>query len=184
MGRGTSKAGGGNAGGQGKPNDATEWYVSGEGMWINQYLRGRGEFGELSDTEKQMLKDLDTATNGKITDDTLYRSVDAEAIFGRMSDSDYQDLSQMLMYGEKSFGKGSTSSDVAENWGDFTGSEKPVVMKITTSKNTRGVNLSGYDKNVSKSEAQHERLLARNQSYNVKKIYAKDGTIYVDVKMR
>ena len=77
-----------------------------------------------------------------------------------------------------------TSSDVAENWGDFTGSEKPVVMKITTSKNTRGVNLSGYDKNVSKSEAQHERLLARNQSYNVKKIYAKDGTIYVDVKMR
>lgn len=198
----------------GKPNDATEYYVSGEGMWINDYLRGRGDYGELSDSEKQMLKDLDTATNGKITDDTLYRSVDASAIFGSMSDGDYENLSQMLIYGENSFGKGAyadgirnqvnqriqktegktitekgfmsttTSADVAEEWGDFTGSEKPVVMKITTSKSTRGVNLSGYDKNVDASQAQHERLLARNQSYDVKRIYSKNGYIYVDAKMK
>ena len=161
-----------------------------------------------------MLKDLDKATNGKITDDTLYRSVDASAIFGSMSDGDYENLSQMLMYGENSFGKGAyadsirekvdnrinktvgktitekgfmsttTSADVAEEWGGFTGSEKPVVMKIATSNNTKGVNLSSYDKNVSPSEAQHERLLARNQSYEVKRVYSKNGSIYVDVKMR
>lgn len=213
-GRGASS--GGKSGGvqSGKPNAATEWYVSGEGMWINQYLRGRGEFSELTTNEKQMLKDLDIATNGKITDKTLYRSVDASAIFGNMSEGDYADLSQALIYGKDSFGKGkfadgirekidnrinrtegktitekgfmstTTSAEVAENWMDFTGSEKPVVMKITTSKNTKGVNLSGYDKNVSKSEAQHERLLARNQSYDVKKIYGKNGTIYVDVTMK
>ena len=215
MGSGRSPVGGTNtAGGQGKPNDATEWYVSGEGMWINNYLRGRSDYGELSYKEKQMLKDLDTATNGKITDDTLYRSVDASAVFGPMSDGDYQDLSQMLVYGENSFGKGAyadgirnklnqkikntegktitekgfmsttTSAEVAEEWRDFTGSEKPIVMKITPSKNTRGVNLSGYDKNVAPADAQHERLLARNQSYDVKRVYAKNGSIYVDVKMR
>lgn len=214
MGRGASKAGGGNAGGQGKPNDATEWYVSGEGMWINQYLRGRSGYGELTDNEKQMLKDLDKATNGKITDDTLYRSVDASAVFGPISDGDYQDLYQVVTYGGDSFGKGAyadsirakvdnrinktvgknivekgfmsttTSADVAEEWGGFTGSEKPVVMKIATSNNTKGVNLSSYDKNVSPSEAQHERLLARNQSYEVKRVYSKNGSIYVDVKMR
>jgi len=221
MGRGSSKAGGGSKGNitatssdAGKPNEATEYYVSGEGMWINQYLRGRGDFGELSDSEKQYLKDLDKATDGVIKDDTLYRSVDAQAVFGNMSDSDYYDLNQALLYGEGSFGKGkyadsvrdrvnnilnktegktvtekgfmstTTSQEIAENWGDFTGSEKPVVMKITTNKNTKGVNLSGYDKNVSAEDAQHERLLARNQSYTVKKIYAKNGSIYIDAQMK
>ena len=220
MGRGASKAGGGRASGKagglqpGKPNDATEWYVSGEGMWINDYLRGRGDYGELTDTEKQALKDLDIATNGKITDETLYRSVDASAIFGNMAEGDYEDLSQALIYGKDSFGKGAyadsvrekvenkinraegktitekgfmsttTSADVAEEWGDFTGSSRPIVMKITTSKNTKGVDVSGYDKNVDASQAQHERLLARNQTYDVKKIYAKNGIVYVDVKMK
>ena len=66
-GRGATSSGGG-----GMPNDATEQYVSGEGMWINQYLRGRGNFGELSDSEKEYLRDLDKATNGKITDNELY----------------------------------------------------------------------------------------------------------------
>lgn len=218
MGRGKSKASGGSAsgggsGGIGKPNEATEYYVSGEGMWINQYLRGRGDFGELSSDEKQFIKDLDIATSGKITDDTLYRSVDAKAIFGNISDTDYSNLSTTLNYGADSFGKGdyadgirnkvnniisktegksitekgymstTTSVRVAEEWGDFTGSDMPVVVKLKTSKNTKGVNLSSYDKNVSKAEAQHERLLARNQGYKVKKVYAKNGLIYVDATM-
>lgn len=216
MGRGTSKIGNGSAGGRGgngQPNDATEYYVSGDGMWINQYLRGKGGFGELSSEEKEFLNDLDTATNGKIKDDTLYRSVDASAVFGNISDVDYTNLSTALNYGGDAFGKGAyadgirnkvnkiisniegksitekgfmsttTSASVAEEWGDFTGSEKPIVMKIKPSKNTKGVNLSKYDKNVSKEDAQHERLLARNQSYKVKKVYAKNGLIYVDTLM-
>lgn len=211
MGRGSSKAGGP---GGGVTNAATEWYVSGEGMWINQYLRGNGDFGELSDSEKQAIKDLDKATSGTIKDDTLYRSVDASAIFGDMSDSTYSDLAQYVNYGENSFGKGAyadgvkskmsnlinktegktitekgymsttTDSGVAEEWGDYTGSSKPVVMKIKTNSSTKGVDLSGYDKNVSAGEAQHERLLARNQSYQVTKIYSKNGYIYVDAEMK
>lgn len=199
---------------RGRPNDATEWYVSGEGMWINQYLRGRGDFGELFDREKQMLKDLDTATDAKINDEVLYRSVDASAIFGRLSDFDSDYLQQYLFYGGDSFGRGeyadgirkrmkeivdrtvgkeqtekgfmSTTTDaaVAENWQDFTGAQSPVVLRIETSKNTRGVNLSAYDRNVAPEQAQKERLLARNQSYRINRIYVRNGNIYVDVKMK
>ena len=208
-GRGATSSGGG-----GMPNDATEQYVSGEGMWINQYLRGRGDFGELSESEKEYLRDLDKATNGKINDKELYRSVDANAIFGNISATDAENLRQYLLYGGDSFGKGayadsirnrmqsiinrtegktqtekgfmSTTADkrVAEDWGDFSGSENPVVMRIKTSPNTKGVNLSGYDKNVSSDQAQKERLLARGQSYEVNKVYAENGNIYVDVTMK
>lgn len=199
----------------GRPNDATEYYVSGEGMWINQYLRGRGDFGELSDAEKQYIKDLDTATNGKVTDEVLYRSVDMSAVLGSGDSWDYDDIRTYLNYGgadawgkgayaeskvkkventlnktlgktitEKGYMSTTTSEKVATDWGGFTGSENPIVLKINNkSGKVKGVNLSGYDKNVSPSEAQHERLLARNQSYNVKKIYGKNGSIYVEVDM-
>lgn len=215
MGRGESKVGvgGGASLAHGKPNEATEYYVSGEGMWINQYLRGRGDFGELSENEKQYLKDLDIATDGKIKDKTLYRSVDATALLGRMDDFDYSDLRTMLTRGENAWGKGdfarqkvenlkkiisnaegkritekgfmSTTSkeSVASEWSDFTGSSRPVVMRIKPSSRTRGVDLSVYDKNVPKDEAQHERLLARNQSYVIKKVYSKNMQIYIDVEM-
>lgn len=214
MGRGSSGIGANTTSGSGlngKPNDATEYYVSGDGMWINQFLRGEDGFGELSESEKQYLKDLDTATNGKITDEVLYRSVDAQAIFGSMSDSDYDNLRQLVLYGENAFGKGSyaesikrdvksrigraegktipekgfmsttSEASVAEEWGGFSGSDKPIVMRMKTGKNTRGVNLSSYDKKVSADNAQHERLLARNQKYKVLKVYGKNGHIYVDV---
>jgi hypothetical protein len=198
--------------GAGKPNDATEYYVSGEGMWINQYLRGNGEFGDLSEGEKQYLKDLDKATNGKISADTLYRSVDATAIFGDMSETDYENLRTALIYGKDSFGKGqyadgirqkidgivnktigktqtekgfmstTTSKSIAEEFGGFTGSDKPIVMNIKTNKKTRGVDLSGYDKNT--SDPQKETLLARNQTYKITNIYGKNGNINVDIELK
>ena len=197
--------------GMGKPNDATEYYVSGEGMWINQYLRGNGDFGELTDAERQYIKDLDKATNGKVSADTLYRSVDATAIFGNISETDYENLSTALIYGKDSFGKGqyadgirnkvdsiinktigktqtekgymstTTSKSIAEEFGGFTGSDKPIVMNIKTSKKTRGVNLSGYDKNT--SDPQKEVLLARGQSYKITNIYGKNGNINVDIEL-
>ena len=198
--------------GDGIPNAATEWYVSGEGMWINQYLRGEEGFGELSDYEKQMLSDLDKATNGTIKDDTLYRSIDASAVFGEMSQSDYDDLLQYLNYGPESWGRGayadgirskverlinktlgktvtekgfmSTTSDrsIAEEFRDFTGSEKPIVMKITNAKGAKGVDLSAYDKNA--SSPQKERLLARGQSYEVERIYSENGEICIDIRLK
>ena len=207
-GRGASSSG---AKGMGKPNNATEYYVSGEGMWINQYLRGNGDFGELTDGEKQYLKDLDKATNGKVEQDTLYRSVDATAIFGDISDTEYENMRTVLIYGKDSLGKGqyadsirnkvdntinktigktqtekgymstTTSKSIAEEFGGFTGSDKPVVMNIKTSKKTRGVDLSGYDKNT--SDPQKEVLLARNQSYKITNIYGKNGNINVDIEL-
>lgn len=196
----------------GRPNAATEHYVSGEGMWINQYLRDPSGFGELSDSERHYLKDLDKATDGIIRDSVLYRSVDARSIFGSMADGVYENLYTYLVHGDKAFGKGayadgirrqigdmvrraegktvtekgymSTTSDwqVARDWQDFTGSERPIVLEITPSARTRGVNLSGYDRNT--DSPQHERLLARGQSYKVNKVGVREGNIYVQVKMQ
>jgi hypothetical protein len=198
---------------KGKPNSATEYYVSGDGMWINQYLRGRGDFGDLTESEEQFLKDLDTATDGNVKIDTLYRSVDASAIFGNISDVDYTNLSTALNYGGDTFGKGAYADgvrdkvnkiisntegksitekgfmsttkdkDIAMEFGDFTGSEMPIVMKIDTGGNAHGVDVSIYDKNVDESEKQEEVLLARNQSYIVERIYSEDHNICVDVKL-
>ena len=191
----------------GKPNDATEHYVSGEGMWINQYLRNPKEFGNINQDERRYLKELDEATGGKITDSKLYRSTDASAIFGDMTSVEYDNLVSRLVYNddsrivktstdrllnnamgktitEKGFMSTTSSRQVAEEWGGFSGSDKPVVMEITTGRNTRGVNLSVYDKNVPKSEAQHERLLARGQSYTVNKVTSRNGNIVVQVEMK
>ena len=84
---------------------------------------------------------------------------------------------------EKGFMSTTSSRQVAEDWQGFTGSTKPVVMEIKTGSKTRGVNLSGYDKNVAPGDAQHERLLARGQSYHVDSIGLKNGNIYVNVTM-
>lgn len=198
---------------RGKPNDATEYYVSGDGMWINQYLRGRvnrEEFGELSQEEKRFLRDLDTATDGKVKQDVLYRSVDASAIF---SGGDLDNLRQYLQYGPDSWGKGayaqsisddvrnmidravgstitekgfmSTTKDwnIARDFTDFTGSEHPIVLEIQTAPTTRGVDISVYDRNVDPSQAQKEVLLARNQSYEVEDVAYRDGTVLVKVRM-
>ena len=198
---------------RGRPNDATEWYVSGDGMWINQYLRGRvnrEEFGELSQEEKQFLRDLDIATDGKVKQDVLYRSVDASAIF---SGGDLDNLRQYLQYGPDSWGKGayaqsisddvrnmidravgstvtekgfvSTTKDfnIARDFGGFTGSEHPIVLEIKTTPTTKGVDVSVYDRSVDPSQAQKEVLLARNQSFKIEDVVYQDGTVLVKVKM-
>lgn len=193
---------------------ALEYYVSGEGMWINQYLRGRGDFGELTDDEKQFIKDLDNATDQIIGERTLYRSVDATAIFGEMDDWDFDNLRTVLNYGADSLGRGSyadglrdrvnnlikntegktitekgfmsatKNEQIAQEWGGFTGSERPVVMKIKTNSNTRGVDVSQFDRNVAAGDEQEEVLIRRDQKYKVGKIYAKNGNVYIDVTMR
>ena len=45
--------------------EAVEHYVSGDGMWINQYLRGRDEF-ELTQNEKRYLNDLEKSNQRSI----------------------------------------------------------------------------------------------------------------------
>lgn len=185
---------------------AIDYYASGEGMFINQFLRN-GE--KLTEGDKQFIKDLDSAVDVPVKDKTLYRSVDAQAIFGSMSDLEYDNLRGALVYGnkdkfsqnalnkakgavgktitEKGYMSTTRSSEIAEDWESFTGSSKPIVMKITTTKGVKGRNISKATKgirNVEKNEPQKETLLARGQKYTVNKLYSKNNRIYVDVTLK
>ena len=203
------RAGGGAAGGMGGKSresafdKSIEEYVSGEGMWINDYLRGKYNPGEFSPEEKKMLADLDKATSNPLGKDyDLYRAVDASAIFGNMSDMEYWNLQNHVVFGakdkivvnsaqktlakaqgvriEKGFMSTTTSQSVADGWGGFTGSDHPIVMKFKAPKTTKGKNLSKFD---IKGDEQHEVLLGKGQKYKVGKVYGKNGNIYVDVKL-
>lgn len=188
--------------------DAIDYYVSGDGMWINQYFRKDGDgFGELSKNEKQYVKDLDSALNKTVKDKVLYRSVDGSAIFG--NDVDFDNLYNSLKYGagnkyekeslqkaqakigkpitDKGYMSTTRDAQIAEDFGDFTGAAHPIVMRIETSGKTKGADVSKATKNIiaaERSDSQKETLLARGQSYTPMKIYVKNGQIYVDVKMK
>ena len=194
-------------GGGGGNSEAVEWYVSGEGMWINQYLRGKMDAGELSPYEKDMLNKLDSATSKELgKEQTLYRSVDASAIFGPMSDMQYVNLQSYVVYGnnqkiiasdaQQTLAKAqgtrtdngfmSTTKDesLASDWRDFTGSEHPIVLKMQTSKTTKGRDLTRSDKALNERMGQSEVLLGKGQRYKIGKVYGKNGNIYVEVKLQ
>ena len=188
--------------------DAIEYYVSGDGMYINNFLRGRNGYTEadMYDNDKALLKDLDSTTNRTLgAETTLYRSVDATAVFGNMSDSQYENLVANIVYGDnqkyilnsikgltdnaigktitdKGFMSTSKDYNVASEWGGFSGSDKPIVLELKTKKSTKGVDVSYTDKNA--STPQKEVLLARNQKYKILGITAKDGNIYVKAELQ
>ena len=190
-----------------KQNEAIEWYVSGEGQFVNQYYRGRvdADFGELSDDEKALTKLLDEATGRELPIDTgkLYRSVDAEAIFGKMDDTDFYNLEGAVVYNnndkfatsakekylskvkgktitEKGYMSTTRSVDVAEEWGGFTGSEKPIVIEFDdVPKGLHGADLRKFDV---EGDEQFEVLLARNTKYEITDVYGKNGQIHVKAK--
>lgn len=98
-----------------KQLDALEYYVSGEGMWINQYLRDDTFGGELTANEKEFLKDLEKITNSNtVNDDVLYRTVDANAIFNDIDDFAYGELKDEIIYNTYSKGKGAYSQNKAK----------------------------------------------------------------------
>lgn len=180
---------------------ALEHYVSGEGMWINQYLRnGSAAFGELSPQEMDYLKDLQSATQkDTIKTDVLYRSVDASAVFGNISDLQFENLQSKVVYGadnkfanealkianssigktitEKGFMSTTTDKQLAFDWQGFSGSSHPVVLKIKTPGKVKGADMRQH------SMAQNEVLLGRNHKYTIESIGAQHGQIYVTVKL-
>lgn len=193
-----------------KRNEALDAYISGDIMWLNNYLRGRGDFGELSREEQRMLDELTSVTKiAKVGERTLWRSVDARAIFGDMTDLEFDDLVGRLLYGdntkfvvertqrfmdvvgkeitEKGFMSTTKSKEVATEWGDYSGSRTPVLMKIRTTANTRGVDVEKYtlahNAEVEQSQAQREILLRRGQRYKVVNIKELDGHICVEVEL-
>jgi SPP1 gp7 family putative phage head morphogenesis protein len=193
--------------------EALEWYVSGEGMFINEYLRGRvgADFGELSSNEKELLNLMTEATDRALPKEikTLYLSVDASAIFG--NNIDLYELKDEVLYKsfskakgayaqnkateinkkinsvvgktitEKGFMSTSKEYDVVAEWGDFTGSEVPIVLEFTVPAGAKGADLAKFD---IEGEEQYEVLLARNTKYEIENIAAKDGNIYIKAKIK
>lgn len=96
-------------------DEAIEWYVSGEGMWINQYLRGRID-GDLMDGEKELLNALEKATDNPLpkgfNNGKLWRSVDASAIFTNMGELELSQLSDHILHGDGIYSKGEYSQGI------------------------------------------------------------------------
>ena len=179
--------------------DAIEWYVSGEGQYINQFMRGRAD-GTLTEYEKEQVKILREATDRPLPNGItrLYRSVDASAVFGDMSATDFDRMEQALVYGaddkfallgrrraelakgktltEKAFMSTTKDKDVAFDWGDFTGSEKPIVIKFSVPNGIKGADLSAFDV---LGDEQQEVLLHPNTRYRITNIGSENGLIVV-----
>ena len=180
---------------QAPKNAAIDYYVSGEGMWINKYLREPEKFekenGKISDEEKEIISSLEKETTAApIADKKLYRAVDASAIFGDISDGDFENLVANVVYGnnerlvannaavliskaenkqitEKGFMSTTKDKEVADNWDGFTGSNKEVLLELNIPEGMTGKDLAAYDV---EGEEQKEVLLPRNVDYFVKKV--------------
>lgn len=169
--------------------DAVEWYVSGDGQWINQHLRGRMGDNELTEDEEAQLSALDSATDKEVRIDKLYRSVDADAIFGEMSAIDYENLEGQLVFGsknedaqskidsvigktfeEKGFMSTTKSKDVAFEYDQFAELEHPVVLEIDTGGATKGLDIGSAMPELEKRMEQEEVLLHRGIKYVVEDI--------------
>ena len=183
-------------------DEALEFYVSGEGMYINSHLAGTFEKngGVWTKEDEKILKLLDEGTNDLVTERKLYRSVDASAVFGNMSDEDFWDLQDYLAYGESSVPKSKIAKlkgianvdgkeiteprfmsttkdkDVALDWGGFTGSSKPIVLEFDVPDGIKGVDLARFD---IVGDEQKEVLLKRGTKYKIKEITTENGSIVV-----
>ena len=190
-------------------NDALDYYVSGDGMWINKYLRNPEQFakegGNVTEEEKQIIAEMDKETTSTvIPEKKLYRAVDASAIFGDISDGDFDDLVAHLVYGnndrliankvgllinnaenkqitEKGFMSTTKDKDIAENWNGYTGSNKDVVLELDIPEGMTGKDLAAYD---IEDDEQKEVLLPRNVDYFIKKVTStENGKILVQAQV-
>ena len=179
--------------------DALEWYVSGDGMWVNQYLRGNMPGAVLDDTEKELLGLLESATNNPLSStDKLYRSVDAKVIFSDLSDEDVQNMMWHIFYGDGQYDKGAYSQgikkrmeqalknakgrEITEKGFMSTTVDKSVAEEwgyFTGAENpvviefdTKGMQLKGADLDFLDvaDDPQRERLLAKNTHYKINDI--------------
>ena len=182
-------------------DEAVEYYVSGEGMYVNNYLSGRTVDGIKPDEywnakeDGKYLKALDDATTQKeVAEKVLYRSVDASAIFQNASASDLDDIKDELFYGQSynkqrtktliETAKGSVikdprflsttkNKDIALNFGDFTGAEHPLVIEFEVPKGIKGYDV--YKKFEIEDDPQEEILLQRNLRYEILDIGTQDS---------
>lgn len=188
---------------------ALEYYVSGDGMYINDYMRGRNGFdrSQLTEQDEELIKDLDKVTSrDDVSNTVLYRSVDASAIFDDINALEYENLVSHVVYGdnqklivadankflkdikgkeitEKGYMSTTKDSEIAEMWGGFSGSDKPIVLELHTGDNVTGADVMNHAnermKLVEADDPQKEVLLSRNRKLRVKEVKAKNGSLYV-----
>lgn len=180
-------------------DDALDYYVSGKGMWINDYLRDRDPYIVFTDDDKIYLEQLDQVTKSQtVKEKTLYRSVDVSAIIGDISDFDYDDLRGAYFYGDdskrakevmekylkniqgkeivdKGFMSTTKSRDLALEFQDFTGSSKPSVIEFNVPEGIKGIDLKDFDVVDLKQE---EVLLARGQKFVINEMTQEQGQFY------
>lgn len=177
-------------------DEAIEWYTSGDGMWINQYLRGNLKT-DLSDNEKVLYDALLKATDKPIPKSlkTLWRSVDASVVFGNMTGIQREQLRDAIIYGDKNamqnrinsvvgkeltedgFMSTTKSKEIAEEFEYFTGAETPMVLELDTTKAVvKGKDLKDFE---IEEDPQEEVLLHPKAKYRITGIgtgeYAEGG---------
>lgn len=170
---------------------------------MNQIMRGRID-GGFSEFEAEQVELLKQATDRPLPKDIkkLYRSVDASAVFGEMSMADFDNLQSLVVYGaddryalaqksrldavvgktvtEKGFMSTTKDKEIALYWGDFTGSEKPIVLSLDVPSGVKGADLKKFDV---EGEEQREVLLHPNARYKIRSIGAEEGTIVVNAEI-
>lgn len=185
--------------------NAVEYYVSGDGMWVNQYLRDPSGFGELSDGEKELIDLLDSATKREnVQDKILYRAVDAQSVFGKMTDIEFDNLRGAVIYDDKSkqaqaayakaqskigqtitekgFMSTTRDKEIAYQWSGYTGSTKDIALELRVQDGIRGFDVEKFFE--VDEQQQHEVLLQRGLKYVPREIVKRedeDGSAVIAV---
>lgn len=187
-----------------KDLDAVEYYVSGDGMYINDYLRNRDNpierMGKMTEFDNDLVQNLTSATSRKHSNKILYRSVDASAVFDDISDEDWDALRNTLLYNlddnaqpiinnalgkvitDKGFMSTTKNYGVASEFDDFTGAEHPIIIEFTNADKVKGFDLAEHFPKLDDSMKQAEVLLSRDTKYRIKSISGKDGHIHVNAE--
>ena len=189
--------------------DALDYYVQ-DGYYINNILRSEDD---LDSDEEEFVRLLDQATDAKVSQDTLYRIVDANVIFPGVDDFEFDNLNAHILLGDDAYDRGAYSQGIKarmekivqnaigkthtdKGFMSTTSDEETARHKHTDDthgrnrvvlkiSNTKGT--KGRDISSifdTDYSVEKEVLLARNHSYTVKRIYNKDYMIYVDVDLK
>ncbi|WP_294795034.1 minor capsid protein [uncultured Fenollaria sp.] len=173
--------------------EAVDYYASGEGMYINDYLRDRNNpierMGDMTDFDKEMVRQLEKATDREHGYNKLYRCVDADAIFDNVSDMDWEYIQENLGYGgnnprakemidsikdkvitDKGFMSTTKDYDIAADFLDTTGANHPLVIEFENANKVGGFDLEKFMGDIELRKEQKEVILHNNASYKIKNI--------------
>lgn len=183
-----------------KAAEAYEWYVSGEGQHINQQLRGIMREA-MTDYEKDAVDLIDSLMD-EHGNKTLYRSVDISALGAQPSRLQFEQMEDFVLYGDDAAGakaridaivgreiaeKGfmSTTKDleIAADWRDFTGAERPVVLEIAGADKAAGIDMERAFPMLEERMGQAEVTLERGTRYVVRGYRAEAGSIVFEVEI-